>query len=155
MSDQKPSFVFNNYLLLHFFKLTATSLVNSCPMQNQKTLSDDVHYFYVLFGLPSFACASLLSMVLRDCWCEHVTICNISSLRAPIFFQSTKKKKKSCTRSICTEVGGDFCLYFHYTPPNLMITNMAWGRCLFLPGASSQKCRVLFHQVSWHSLHFH
>ena len=34
----------------------------------------------------------------------------------------------------------------HY-PTDLMITNMAWGWCPFLPGASLWKCRVLFHQV--------
>ena len=64
MADQKPPFVFNNYLLLHLFKLIATSpLINSCPMQKQKTPSDNTHCFYVLFCLPSFVCASSLSMV--------------------------------------------------------------------------------------------
>ena len=68
MSDPKPPFEFNNYLLLCFFKLTTTSpLINFCPMQEQKVPSDNIRCFYVLFCLPSFAYASSLSVVLCDC----------------------------------------------------------------------------------------
>ena len=67
---KKPPFVFNNYPLLHLVKLTAASpLINSCPMQTQKSPSDHVRCFYVLFCLPSFASASSLSVVL--CNCRH------------------------------------------------------------------------------------
>ena len=72
MSDQKPPFVFNNYLHLHLFKLTAASpQINSCPMQKQKMPRDNICCFYVLFCLPSFACTFSLSVVLRDCQCEN------------------------------------------------------------------------------------
>ena len=67
MSDQKPPLVFNNYPLLCLFKLTATSLINSCPIQNQK----NAVCFYVLFCLPSFAYTYSLSVVLHDCWLEN------------------------------------------------------------------------------------
>ena len=65
----KPPFCIQQFSsLLRLFKLTTTSpLTNYCPMQKQKTQNGDVHCFYVLFCLPSFACTSSLSVVLRDC----------------------------------------------------------------------------------------
>ena len=67
MSDQKPLFVFNYYPLCLFTLTAASPLIHSCSTQKTpKTPSDDVRCFYVLFCLPSFACVSSLSVVLRD-----------------------------------------------------------------------------------------
>ena len=108
MSDQKPPFIFNNYPL-HLFTLTAASpLINLCPMQ--KMPSDDIRCFYVLF----FSACPHLHACLHLTW-KYVTICNISSLRAAMFFC---QKNISCTRNICTDIytegSSDFHPNFHY-----------------------------------------
>ena len=130
MSDQKPPFVFNNYPLLHLLKLiTASPLINSYPMQMQKALSDDVCCFLCSF-LPSLICMCVFTLhgfTWLLAW-KYVTICNISSLRAAIFFQS---KNISCMRSICAEVSGDF----HYIAP------ISWSQIWHVDGA--RFCRVL------------
>ena len=66
VSDQKPPFIFHNYPLLCLLKLIAAfPLINSYPTQMQKRCWVMTFIvFYVLFCLPSFACAFSLSMVL-------------------------------------------------------------------------------------------
>ena len=105
----KLPLVFNNYPLLRLFKLTATSLINSCPAQKKKQ-------WYSLFlrsFLPALICMHIFTLrgfTWLLAW-KYVTICNISSIRAAMFFFSSQKNK-SCMRSICaaiyTEVSGDF-----------------------------------------------
>ena len=85
MSDQKPPFIFNNYPLL---KLLATSpLINLSPTQTQKRHQVTTFVvFYVLFCLPSFACTSSLhGFTWLPAW-KYMTMCDISWLRAAMFF---------------------------------------------------------------------
>ena len=127
-------FVFNNYPLLHLFKLITTSpLINLYTTQTQKSLSDHVRCFYVLFCLPSFTCASSLSLVLHECRCDYLQY----KVAQGSHVFSRLKKKKSCMWSICTdvcaEVSGDFHPNFHYTKiRHYLLNNLIVTKLIFL-----------------------
>ena len=70
MSDQKPSFVFNNYPLRLFTLTTASPLINSCSTQKTlKTTSDNICCFYILFTHLHF---SWFYMSANEKICDHL-----------------------------------------------------------------------------------
>ena len=83
---------------------------------------------------------------------KYMTICNISSLRTAMFFlvkEIDLARGAYALTFTLVWVLIFFPIFTTLPPPDLMISNMAWGRCPFLLGASLKKCWVLFHQVSY------
>ena len=152
MSDQKPPFIFNNYSLLCLFKLTITSpLINSCPMQKQKDTKWQ-HSLFLCSFLPAIICMCIFTLhcfKFLSAW-KYMAICIISLLRAAMFFPVKKIILVPGAYALMFALRWVviFIPIFTTLPPDLMITNIACGRHLFLPGASSRKCRMLFCQAS-------
>ena len=113
----------------------------------QKAPSDNIRCFFMFFSASPHLHVRIHSpwFYVTIMW-KYVTICNISSLRAAMFFP-VKNIYLACG-AYALMFALRWAVIFTTLLPDLMIINIAWGRRPFLLGASSRKCRVLFHQVS-------